>query len=46
MAPMGAPRTYHSTAVLLSDGRVFSGGGGLCTQNDPPCAALLLPIIF
>jgi hypothetical protein len=24
------PRTYHSTAVLLPDGRVFTGGGGLC----------------
>ena len=24
------PRTYHSSAVLLPDGRVFTGGGGLC----------------
>jgi galactose oxidase len=24
------PRTYHSTAVLMPDGRVFTGGGGLC----------------
>ena len=23
-------RNYHSVAVLLQDGRVFSGGGGLC----------------
>lgn len=23
-------RTYHSTAALLPDGRVFTGGGGLC----------------
>ena len=23
-------RTYHSTGVLLPDGRVFTGGGGLC----------------
>ena len=30
MAPDVTPRTYHSVAVLLSDGRVFSGGGGLC----------------
>ena len=30
LAPMGAPRTYHSVAVLMLDGRVFSGGGGLC----------------
>lgn len=24
------PRTYHSVALLLPDGRVFTGGGGLC----------------
>lgn len=24
------PRTYHSIGVLLQDGTVFSGGGGLC----------------
>lgn len=30
MAPETIPRTYHSVAILLPDGRVFSGGGGLC----------------
>ena len=30
LAPMAIPRTYHSTAVLLPDGTVASGGGGLC----------------
>jgi galactose oxidase len=30
MAPQAIPRNYHSVAVLLPDGRVFSGGGGLC----------------
>ena len=30
LAPMQTPRNYHSVAVLLPDGRVFSGGGGLC----------------
>ena len=30
LAPMAIPRDYHSVAVLLPDGRVFSGGGGLC----------------
>ena len=30
MAPMQVPRTYHSEALLLPDGRVFVGGGGLC----------------
>ncbi|WP_134739263.1 galactose oxidase-like domain-containing protein [Nocardioides sp. 503] len=29
-ASMAVPRNYHSVAVLLPDGRVFSGGGGLC----------------
>ena len=24
------PRTYHNSAVLLPDGRIFEGGGGLC----------------
>jgi galactose oxidase len=28
MAPEQIDRCYHSTAVLLPDGRVFSGGGG------------------
>jgi len=30
LAPMDTPRNYHSVALLLPDGRVFSGGGGLC----------------
>ncbi|WP_203703584.1 discoidin domain-containing protein, partial [Asanoa iriomotensis] len=30
LAPEVEPRTYHSVALLLPDGRVFSGGGGLC----------------
>jgi galactose oxidase len=30
LAPMAVPRTYHSVALLLPDGRVFAGGGGLC----------------
>ncbi|WP_427135834.1 galactose oxidase-like domain-containing protein [Pseudarthrobacter sp. S9] len=30
LAPMAIPRTYHSVALLLPDGRVFVGGGGLC----------------
>jgi len=30
--PMVTPRVYHSTAILLQDGRVFSGGGGQCGE--------------
>ena len=32
MAPASVPRNYHSVAVLLPDGRVFSGGGGMCAS--------------
>jgi galactose oxidase len=38
MSAMTVPRNYHSVATLLPDGRVFSGGGGLCggcTTNHP-----------
>ena len=33
-ASMAVPRNYHSIALLMVDGRVLSGGGGLCN-----CAA-------
>ena len=36
LAAMAVPRTYHSVALLLPDGRVFSGGGGLCGEKCPP----------
>lgn len=36
VAGMATPRTYHSVAILMLDGRVFVGGGGLC-DNTPGC---------
>jgi len=34
---MPVPRTYYSTAILLPDATVLTGGGGLCWAfcNDP-----------
>ena len=33
MANMSVPRNYHSVALLMPDGRVWSAGGGLCGCN-------------
>ncbi|EFQ36699.1 kelch domain-containing protein [Colletotrichum graminicola] len=30
VAALAVPRNYHSTGLLLPDGRVMNGGGGLC----------------
>jgi len=30
LTPMQTPRVYHSTGILLQDGRVYEGGGGQC----------------
>ena len=35
VAGMQVPRTYHSVAILMVDGRVFVGGGGLCDNSNP-----------
>ena len=35
LAPMAIVRPYHALALLLLDGRVLVGGGGLCIGNDP-----------
>ena len=45
LAPMQTPRNYHSTALLLPDGRVFVGGGGLCggCGADHPDAEIFSP---
>jgi hypothetical protein len=31
--PNQTPRVYHSTGLLLNDGRVYSGGGGQCGEG-------------
>ncbi|ESZ98502.1 carbohydrate-Binding Module family 32 protein [Sclerotinia borealis F-4128] len=33
LPPHTIPRTYHSIALLMLDGRVFAGGGGLCGSD-------------
>lgn len=33
VAASSVPRNYHSTTLLMPDGRVMSGGGGLCYVN-------------
>jgi galactose oxidase len=39
LASESIPRNYHSVAILLADGTVFSGGGGLCLQDDAGASA-------
>jgi YVTN family beta-propeller protein len=44
VAPMNVPRNYHSLALLLPDGRVWAGGGGLSGNSaDHRDAQLFTP---
>jgi galactose oxidase len=45
LSAMSVPRNYHSAAILMEDGRVFAGGGGLCNTCDTnhPDAELFSP---
>ncbi|MGF6931382.1 hypothetical protein OKW41_000521 [Paraburkholderia sp. UCT70] len=49
LAAQAVPRTYHSIALLLPDGRVLSGGGGLCggcSTNHPNVEILTPPYLL
>lgn len=49
MTPMVTPRTYHSTAILMNDARVFVGGGGLCgscASNHPNTELFSPPYLY
>ena len=35
LAAQAVTRQYHSTALLLADGRVLSSGGGICVFTPP-----------
>ncbi len=44
VADMAVPRNYHSVALLMFDGRVWSGGGGLCNCSaDHPDSQVYSP---
>ena len=49
IASMTSPRNYHSIALLMADGRVLSGGGGLCggcAANHQNSQVLSPPYLF
>ncbi|WP_164931998.1 galactose oxidase-like domain-containing protein [Janthinobacterium sp. 17J80-10] len=49
LSPMKTPRNYHSFSLLLPDGRVLVGGGGLCgacTTNHPNVEILTPPYLL
>ncbi len=49
VANIAVPRTYHSVALLMTDGRVWSGGGGICgtcTVNHPDSQVYTPPYLF
>ncbi len=44
VAPHSIPRNYHSVALLLPNGKIWSGGGGLCNCSaDHPNSQIYTP---
>jgi hypothetical protein len=46
LASMQVPRLYHSTALLLPDGRVLSAGGGRFGVDQPSAEIFSPPYLF
>ncbi|MEZ4866052.1 MAG: putative Ig domain-containing protein [Caldilineaceae bacterium] len=48
VADLAVPRNYHSVALLMTDGRVWSGGGGLCncSADHPDHQVYWPPYLF
>ncbi len=48
VADIAAPRNYHSVALLMTDGRVWSGGGGICKciADHPDSQVFSPPYLF
>jgi len=49
LAAMATPRNYHSVSLLMEDGRIFVGGGGLCgncSTNHPDAEIFSPPYLF
>lgn len=48
VANHSVPRNYHSVALLMTDGRVWSGGGGLCacSADHPDHQVYSPPYLF
>lgn len=49
LADMVVPRNYHSIALLLKDGRILTGGGGLCggcSTNHPDVEIFTPPYLL
>ncbi len=48
VADIAVPRNYHGVALLMTDGRVWSGGGGLCDclADHPDSQVFSPPYLF